>query len=161
MPDWAVQSPVSTVRPTPPRPKAAAAGGSGSPHSIRASASSSGYSAPTFSVDWSNGSTALTSNELVLSESGIWHVSFQILGTGTWVAGAPTGYCAYLFDGTEQIVGAIGSNGEIDEVTSYYGSGSIDVEVASSATVAFSTFSVLGATPGTTEHRIAAHWVGP
>jgi hypothetical protein len=28
MPDWAVQSPVSTVRPTPPRPKAAAGGGS-------------------------------------------------------------------------------------------------------------------------------------
>ena len=165
MPDWSVQSPVSTVRPTPPRPKAAAGGGSGSTDYIRAS-SPTNFGTPSWSTDFSSGSVSRSGGTLTLSKAGIWHVSFACSGSCNTTSGAATGAVYYFVDSVTFGI-ALGTYNVTDSVSSFVGAGGMIVEVATSITVSFqgaglySTYDTDVITGESGAHYMAAHWVGP
>lgn len=165
MPDWIVQTPVSTVRPTPPKaPAATSTGGTGAVDYIRAS-SPSNFGTPSWSTDFSSGSVSRSGGTLTLSQSGIWQVSFACRGSCNATAGV-VGGVYYSVDGVDFGI-ALGSYNNVDSVAVFTGSGAMIFEVSGSATVSFSgaglypTYDSDTITGEDGVHYMAAHWVGP
>ena len=167
MPDWIVQTPVSTVRPTPPKaPASAASGGGGVPYFIRAS-SPTNFGTPSWTTDYSGGTgTSRSGGTITLSIAGVWHVSFACAGSCNTTAGAAVGGVSYLLN-SDPFGIALGTYNAVDSVSSFMGSGGIDIYNTSTFTVAFngaglySTYDTDVITGEAGAHYMAAHWVGP
>lgn len=169
MPDWIVQTPVSTVRPTPPKAPAAG-GGSGTTDYIRMS-SEDGYAIGTptnWTTDYQSGSCSRSGGTITLSRSGIWHVSASFWGAAQSITGGIAGAAEFIVGGSVYVPFAVGCQGsEIDEVMAVGGSGALDVEVVGTTTVSFNrgnAYKVLDTETLSSclgFYRVAAHWVGP
>jgi hypothetical protein len=159
MPDWIVQTPVSTVRPTPP--KAPAASGGGSPHYIRVTGSSSAYTAPTFTEDFSQGSASLVANQIELGADGVWQISMLLNVQVTTGTPSATGACRLAAPGGLRLSAAFAVYND-DSSDGLSGSGSMLFTVTTGDTVSFDEieFSSSGLSP-TWSLTVAAFWVGP